>query len=316
MAAMPASWLPWGRRRLLLVVAGAATAAGALAALVVLARRLRLLLAGDVLLADQGAYYTVALQDRMPLTHNVRLLRFSLPDPSQRLGLRPCEHVYLHAHLGGRVVVRPYTPVSLCDQRGTFDLIVKVYAGDDSAAVPGGGVMSQYLDQLAPGDEIQVQGPKGRFVYEGRGRFALVRDPYRRLPPAARLGLIAAGSGITPMLQLLRHMFAEPLDRTDVVMVDVNSTQDDIIAREELEGYAQLFSRNFSIWHVLSKLPATGAPANFLQGRLTTEILAARLPPPGADTMVLCCGPPRLISEVCKPALRDIGHSAEQVLIF
>lgn len=306
----------WRPRRLLLVIAGAATAAGALAILVVLARRLRLLLAGDVLLVDRGTYYRVALQQRMPLTHNVRLLRFSLPDPSQRLGLRPCEHVYLHAHLGGRVVVRPYTPVSLCDHRGTFDLIVKVYAGNASTGFPNGGLMSQYLDHLTPGDEIEVQGPKGRFVYEGCGRFVLVRDPSRQLPPTAHLGLIAAGSGVTPMLQLLRHVFADPRDRTNIVLVDVNSTEDDIIAREELDGYAQLFSQNFSIWHVLSKLPASDAPANFLQGRLTKEILAARLPPPGLGTMVLCCGPPRLISEVCKPALRDLGHLAEHVLIF
>ncbi|XP_077541047.1 NADH-cytochrome b5 reductase 3-like [Haemaphysalis longicornis] len=311
-------------------------AAGAFGVVVLLARRLRWVLWGQVLLANPGGYYTVVLQQRQSLTHNVRLLRFALPHKRmlvsvgyqrlrfplyshvllvlQTLGVSTCQHVYVHAHIGNRVVVRPYTPVSARNQRGTFDLVVKVYKAGSSFNYPNGGLMSQYLDHLMPGDELQIQGPKGRFVYEGRGQFQFRNG--RKLPQSFQLGIVAAGSGVTPMLQLLGHIFADPWDQTLVVMLDVNSTVEDIIARDELEGYARRFSKTFSIWHILSELPESGAPVNSMRGPLNKDIMATLLPAPHPSTVVLCCGPPSLMSNVCSPALRDIGHKDEQVLFF
>lgn len=311
-----ASWLlPLRHRPLVFVLVTAMVAAGAFGMAVLLARRLRrLVLWGDALLANPGAFYTVVLQQHQTLTHNVCLLRFALPHERMTLGLRTCQHVYVHAHIGNRVVVRPYTPVSARNQRATFDIVVKVYKAGTSLTYPNGGLMSQYLDHLMPGDEIQVQGPKGRFVYEGRGQFTF-RDG-RKLPLALQMGIVAAGSGVTPMLQLLRHVFGDNLDQTLVVMLDVNSSEEDVIARDELEGYALRFRENFSIWHVLSKLPESNAPANSMRGPLNKEIMAALLPPPDPTTVVLCCGPPRLMSEVVCPALREIGHKDRQVLFF
>ncbi|KAH7958081.1 hypothetical protein HPB51_027932 [Rhipicephalus microplus] len=115
--------------------------------------------------------------------------------------------------------------------------MVKIYPAGVSRKYPNGGLMSQYLDSLKPGDKIQIQGPKRRFVYEGRGKFATADG--HQLPLVARLGLVAAGSGVTPMLQLLRHLLADNVDRTTVMMIDVNSNEQDIIARQELDDYAK-----------------------------------------------------------------------------
>ncbi|XP_077486573.1 NADH-cytochrome b5 reductase 3-like [Amblyomma americanum] len=312
--AMHFSQLPVPRRPLLFAFVSVAAACGALALVVLLSRRLKLMLAASVLLSNRNAKYKVVLQQRHSLTHNVLLLRFALKSRRQKLGINPGQHVLLSAHIDKRVVARPYTPVSIADQRGCFDLVVKVYRAGCSSVFPNGGLMSQYLDSLAPGDSIEVQGPQGRFFYAGRGQFVF-RDGHR-LPLATRMGMIAAGSGITPMLQLLRHMVVDARDETSIVLVDVNSSEEDIIARDELDHYARRFGQKFSIWHVLSQLPAGGVPYNFLQGRLTKEILKAHLPPPHLSTLVLCCGPPSFLSEVCKPALSDIGHHGQQILIF
>lgn len=279
-----------------------------------LKRRLKLMLAASALLAKRNAQYKVVLQQRWSLTHNVLLLRFALKSHRQKLGIKPGQHVLLCAHINKRVVMRPYTPVSLCEQRGCFDLVVKVYRSGCSTVFPDGGLMSQYLDSLEPGDSVEVQGPRGRFFYAGCGQFVF-RDG-QRLALATRIGMIAAGSGITPMLQLLRHLVADARDWTRVVLVDVNSSEDDIIARDELDDYARRFVQVFSIWHVLSRMPAGAVPPNFVQGRLTREILKERLPRPDLNTLVLCCGPPGFLSEVCKPALSDIGHHCQQILIF
>ncbi|KAL1475293.1 hypothetical protein MTO96_037393 [Rhipicephalus appendiculatus] len=160
---------------------------------------------------------------------------------------------------------------------------------------------------------INIQGPKGRFVYEGRGHFATADG--HLLPPVTRLGLVAAGSGVTPMLQLLRHLLSDNADQTTVMMIDVNSSEQDIIARQELDEYAKNHGA-FSIRHVLSRPPPYEGMVEYVPGPLNVDILTEHLPPPDSDTMVLCCGPPRLITEVCEPALRDIGHKPSRVLCF
>ncbi|KAL3247437.1 hypothetical protein MRX96_057058 [Rhipicephalus microplus] len=116
---------------------------------------------GIALLKNIHCDYIVHLKERKQVTHNTVL------------GCAVGQHVYLSLYKGERLLVRPYTPVSLCDQRGTFDIIIKVYRQGTSLKYPDGGIMSQTLDSLLPGDPVQIQGPKGKFEYIGRGRFLL-----------------------------------------------------------------------------------------------------------------------------------------------
>ncbi|KAH7986918.1 hypothetical protein HPB49_026036 [Dermacentor silvarum] len=289
------------RRPILVFLASAAAAFGAVALAVLLVRKIRVALAGEVLLTQERASYTVRLEQRIPVTHNVRLFRFALKSPQQRLGFRVGEHVLLYARIGDRTVMRPYTPVSRTDHRGSFDIMVKIYPAGVSRKHPNGGLMSQYLDSLQPGDKIEIQGPKGRFVYEGRGLFATADG--RRLPLVTRLGL------------LLRHLLADGIDQTSVMMIDVNHSEEDIIARQELDEYAKNHG-GFSIRYVLSKLPTYEGVAGYLPGPLNLDIMTEHLPPPDSGTMVLCCGPPRFIADVCAPVLREIGHKPHRVLCF
>ncbi|KAH6935306.1 hypothetical protein HPB50_005058 [Hyalomma asiaticum] len=287
--------------------------AGLLAAVFVL-RKIRSRKKDPVLLVDPNALYTVVLKRREPIGRNVKLLRFSLPNYSQRLGVRVGEHIMVRALAGNRLLTRPYTPVSPCDRRGTFDIIVKVYKAGVSPQFPQGGVMSQFLDTLQPGDEVQIRGPRGKFVYEGHGSFVTAHGD--RLPPVKRLGLIAAGSGVTPMLQLLRNMFADSTDCTLVRMIDVNRSTKDIIACSELNEYARTHPSTFRICHVLSELPSLQLMPGVIQGPLNRYIMAAHLPAPNSNSLILCCGPSALIDNVCRPALTDIGYKNEQVLFY
>lgn len=88
---------------------------------------------------------------------------------------------------------RPYTPVSDISQRGTVDFLIKVYPE---------GRMSQALDALAVGDKVLFKGPKGRFVYKP--------DTWNAI------GMLAGGTGITPMYQLLQKILKDPNDTTEV----------------------------------------------------------------------------------------------------
>ncbi|KAH6929352.1 hypothetical protein HPB50_026834 [Hyalomma asiaticum] len=270
------------------------------------------------LLKDVHHDYTVHFKERVQVTHNTVLLRFELPSEDQVLGCAIGQHICLCMGRGERLLLRPYTPVSMCDQRGSFDIVVKVYRKGTSSKYPGGGIMSQTLDSLQPGDPVQIQGPKGKFQYVGRGRFLL--DSGRMLCIASHIGLVAAGSGVTPMLQLLRHKFADMNDHARIYMVDVNHSAQDIIMHKELEEYAQHQRRKFRLCHVLTEMPKRNplrpTYSVCLEGPLTQIIMEEYLPPPSSYSVILVCGPPRLVSEVCQPALRNIGHDPLRVLVY
>ena len=78
--------------------------------------------------------------------------------------------------------------------------------------------MTQYLESLALGDTIDVRGPSGLLVYNGRGNFLLKEDKKGagRTVSARQVSMIAGGTGITPMLQLVRAVFRDPEDDTQL----------------------------------------------------------------------------------------------------
>ena len=68
------------------------------------------------------------------------------------------------------MVVRPYTPIRpvLPDEEdGTFQILVKTYFPNESPFPPGGTV-SNWLDILEIGDEMDVKGPTGEIEYKVR----------------------------------------------------------------------------------------------------------------------------------------------------
>ncbi|KAJ0406856.1 hypothetical protein P43SY_008878 [Pythium insidiosum] len=68
--------------------------------------------------------------------------------------------------------------------------------------------MSQHLDSLKIGDTIEVSGPKGKLTYVGKGEIHIkhrVKDSAPEIRRAKKIAMIAGGTGITPMLQIIRR---------------------------------------------------------------------------------------------------------------
>lgn len=83
------------------------------------------------------------------------------------------------------------------------------------------------------GDTIDFRGPNGLIVYEGRGKFFVRSD--KKSPPIVRkvknVGMIAGGTGITPMLQIIKHILKHEDDYTKVWLLFANQTEEDILLR-------------------------------------------------------------------------------------
>ena len=72
--------------------------------------------------------------------------------------------------INDELVMRAYTPTSSDDELGHFDLVIKVYWANEHPRFPDGGKMSQHLESLPIGGEMEVKGPLGHFHYLGKAR--------------------------------------------------------------------------------------------------------------------------------------------------
>lgn len=164
--------------------------------------------------------------------------RFKLPSPNAILGLPIGQHVSIGAAClqpdgTTKEIVRSYTPISGDHEPGHFDLLIKTY--------PQGNI-SQHVASLKIGESIRLRGPKGMFVYTPN----MVRH----------FGMVAGGTGITPMLQIIRAIVrgrAEG-DKTEVDLIFANVTPEDILLKNDLDAVAKEDSR-IRVHYVLDKPP-------------------------------------------------------------
>lgn len=193
--------------------------------------------------------------------------RFALPTPTSILGLPIGQHISIGAHLPQsdgttKEIIRSYTPISGDHQPGYIDLLIKSY--------PTGNI-SKHLATLGVGQTIRVRGPKGAFVYTPN----MVRH----------FGMVAGGTGITPMLQVVRAIIRGRAsgDRTEVDLIFANVTEQDILLKEDLDQLAAE-DKGFRVHYVLDKPPAgwTGG-VGYVTGEMLTVSLYILL-------LMLFCG--------------------------
>ncbi|XP_004610093.2 NADH-cytochrome b5 reductase 1 [Sorex araneus] len=261
-----------------------------------------------VTLLDPNEKYMLRLIDKTTVSHNTKRFRFALPTSHHILGLPVGKHVYLSAKIDGNLVIRPYTPVTSDDDKGYVDLVIKIYLKDVNPKFPEGGKMSQYLDSLKIGDVVGFRGPSGLLTYTGKGNFSI--QPNQKSPPeprvAKKLGMIAGGTGITPMLQLICAIMKDPQDGTQCFLLFANQTENDIILRDDLEELQARYPNRLKLWFTLDHAPEDWA---YSKGFVTADMIREHLPAPGDDVLILLCGPPPMVQLACHPNLDKLGYS-------
>ncbi|KAI0234305.1 NADH-cytochrome b5 reductase 3 [Lamellibrachia satsuma] len=268
-----------------------------------------------VTLKDPNIKYPLKLVDKEVINHDTRIFKFALPSPEHILGLPTGQHVFLTTRVDGQLVIRPYTPVSSDDDKGYMDLLVKVYFKNVHPKFPDGGKMTQYLENMKIGDYIDVRGPNGLLVYEGMGLFKI--RPDKKTEPkdmiVKQLGMIAGGTGITPMLQVVRAALKNPKDNLKMFLLFANQTETDILLRDELDKLVEDYPDRLKVWYTLDR-PEEGW--KFSTGFVTDKMLKEHMPSPGDETLIVMCGPPAMLQYACEPNLDKLGYSKENRFCF
>ncbi|CAD1471157.1 unnamed protein product, partial [Heterotrigona itama] len=262
-----------------------------------------------ILLVDPVVKYSLPLIKKDIINHDTRKFRFALPTPDHVLGLPIGQHVHLTVKIEEEVVIRSYTPVSSDDDHGYVDLVIKVYFKNVHPKFPEGGKLSQYLDNLKIGDTVDFRGPSGRLVYKGHGKFCI--KILRKSPPVEynikKIVMLAGGTGITPMLQLIRAILKDSTDETQVSLLYANQTEKDILLRDELDEIAKNHPNKLKLWYTLDSARESWP---YSIGYIDSDMIKQHMFPPSFETIVLMCGPPPMINFACNPNLDKLDYDS------
>ncbi|RAL38745.1 hypothetical protein DM860_013426 [Cuscuta australis] len=243
------------------------------------------------------------------ISHDARLFRFALPRDDQVLGLPVGKHIFLCAIVDGKLCMRAYTPISTPDQVGYFDLVVRIYFKEIHPRFPNGGQMSQHLESLQLGSCLHVKGPVGHIEYKGRGNFLA----HGKSKFGTKLSMIAGGTGITPIYQVMQAILRDPGDKTEMHVVYANRTEADIVLRDELDAWAEKYPGRVKVWYVVQE---SREGWKYSIGYINDDILRGHIPGASATTLALACGPPPMIQFSVCPNLEKMGYDIEGSLLL
>ncbi|KAI9789516.1 MAG: hypothetical protein M1833_002303 [Piccolia ochrophora] len=255
----------------------------------------------------QSRVWTKAILSKKEIVSwDTRIFTFKLEHEAQTLGLPVGQHlmVRLRDPVTREAIIRSYTPISEMSQKGTLEMLVKVYF--DRKEVQG-GKMTKAMDALPTGHAVDFKGPIGKFVYLGKGSCEVNGKPRT----VKTFGMICAGSGITPIFQVLRAVMQDREDQTRCTVLDGNRLVEDILCREDLDRFAADNADRCKLLYTLSQAPEdwTG-----LRGRISGELVKEHVQNDG-ETMILVCGPDALEKSIHK-VLNDQGWADEDLLFF
>lgn len=236
--------------------------------------------------------------------HSLKVARI-IPDTAQAVrlvfqvpeSLRPeyeftqGQHLNLEVQVNGELLRRSY---SLCGQVGETDFLEVAVKRQ-----PEGRVSNFINDSVAVGDELKVMTPSGHFSVP------LDADSSRSYVA------FAAGSGITPVLSILRSTLAlEP--GSSFTLFYGNRDSASVMFRDALHELKDRYPTRFRLFHLLSR---EQGEVDLYNGRLdkakATELCSAFCQPENVDHWFVC-GPASMIEQV-SDALADAGVDTARV---
>ncbi|KAF8988329.1 NADH-cytochrome b5 reductase [Podila verticillata] len=252
---------------------------------------------------DPNAFVDFKLKRVEKLTPNTSRFVFELAE-NQALGLNVTSCVVTKfIKEDGKPVIRPYTPTSDHDHVGEFDFVIKRYEN---------GLMSSHIHGLKVGDTLAIKGPISKYPLQANQHQSV--------------SLIAGGSGVTPMFQIISSLLKDKTDKTKINFVFCNISPEDIILKDEIDAFAKAHPDRFKVTYVVDK---AGADWKGPTGYLTLDLVKKHMPELGSEgNKVFVCAPPAMMTLVSggkgpnftqgevEGILKDLGLNSEQVFKF
>ena len=239
-------------------------------------------------------FHALKIAEVIPETAEASSIRFSVPpELREAFAFTAGQHLTVRATINGEEVRRNY---SLCTAPGESDWMVTVKR-------IGGGLFSNWVgDQLKAGDMLEVMVPHGSFTTE----FNPVHQRH--------LVGIAGGSGITPVMSLIRTLLRDEPDSRFTLLYG-NRDSSSVIFLEALAALKDKHLGRFEIYHFLDQEEQEIELFNGMLNRERLDEAIEHLVPdaPIVDGWFIC-GPGPMM-DAAEGALLDRGIAKERIHI-
>jgi ring-1,2-phenylacetyl-CoA epoxidase subunit PaaE len=232
-------------------------------------------------------FHTLKIKEIRKETTDCVSILFDIPEHlTPNFVFKQGQYLTLKANVGGEEIRRSY---SICSAPFENELRIAIKKVE-------GGKFSTYANKkLKKGDTLEVAPPDGRF------------NTLLNFNNKKHYVLIAAGSGITPILSILKSVLKEE-PQSEVTLIYGNKNAASVIFREEIEGLKNKNMQRLRVFHVLSR---ERVDAELLHGRINAskmkafiekmpEILLRNEIPTksGRGSEYFLCGPEDMINDI------------------
>ncbi|UCE93110.1 MAG: 2Fe-2S iron-sulfur cluster binding domain-containing protein [Flavobacteriaceae bacterium] len=201
----------------------------------------------------------------------------------------PGQYITVQKDLQGNLLRRAY---SICSSPNSSELRVAVKEVEK-------GRFSQFANKiLKEGDRLDVAGPEGRFVLEAK--------PDHKRDYLA----IAAGSGITPVISMIKSVLEDEKDSRFVLLYGSKSGEKTIF-KKELDELAARHENRLKVQYVFSQIISDKALFGRIEGNMIKELLKGDFSDYNFDNYFIC-GPEEMIDSV-KQALIKLGIKEDDI---
>ncbi|PWV11149.1 putative NADH-dependent fumarate reductase [Trypanosoma cruzi] len=222
-----------------------------------------------------------------------RVLRFNLPGALQRSGLYLGQFIAIRGEWDGQQLIGYYSPITLPDERGVISILAR---GDK-------GTLKEWISAMRPGDSVEIKSCGGILIERNPAKKQFLFHGH----VIRQFGLIAGGSGVAPMLQIIRAALERPfVDTTESIrLVYTAEEYEELTYRELLHHYSKENPDKFSVEFSLNNPPEgwTGGV-----GFVDRPSLRKTLQPPSNDLLIAICGPPAM-QRAMKNDLLAMGYN-------
>lgn len=237
-----------------------------------------------------SAFYPLEVTRVRKLTSDSVAVSLRIPDTLRdAFAFEAGQYVTFRLEHGDSEIRRAY---SIASRPGAAELTVGV------KKVPNGIFSNYAIDTLQVGDHLETMPPQGRFVYRPESQ-------------AKALLALAAGSGITPLLSIIRTAL-EDSPQTRVVLAYGNRSADETMFRSEIEQLRVDYPDRFSVYYVFSRSREEGSLFGRIDASTINFITRNKHKDLRFDQCFLC-GPQAMI-EGAEETLLGQGIAKEQIL--
>ena len=249
-------------------------------------------------LKPRPVLHSLTIKERIEETRDAISIAFDVPQElKETFRFRAGQYLTLQSVIAGTTVRRSY---SICSAPADFEdhgeLRIAIKRVED-------GVYSGFAhERFRAGEVLSVMPPDGKFLLDDRAKNGTT----------PHYVAFAAGSGITPILSMMRTALAAKPD-CRFTLIYGNRTSDSILFLEALAGLKNQYMANVRIINILSRQPQE---TTLLNGRIDTvkvqQLLGSLVPIESID-QALICGPNSMIDAV-ETALISAGLDKMQIL--